>query len=336
MKIMVGGGIEADKEITELAANTQLFAKHLAKQVISQGHTLICGNLTAFDAIVIEAACDEVGDDEQAEQRVISYRPDGSDTFVNRGSVLNSSLKDWTRIGRKLRYPEPIHHADVVILVAGWDGTHTAANWAQIAGKPVLPVASFGQAAREIYERERQNLPAMFGRKADCAEFDVLNKAVTDGLTAEQAEAFADKVVSLAERMTLSREAFIIMSYNGIDELNHAKLAFEEVCTEAKFAALRLDDYEPGNTYEIKEQILDKIRSAAFVIVDLTESRPNVYFELGYAAALGKRIVLTAKEGTEVHFDVNGLKRIEWKDFVDLRNKLRPVIKEIEKAFGGD
>lgn len=35
---MAGGGVETDKATTELAANTQLFAGHPARQAISQAY----------------------------------------------------------------------------------------------------------------------------------------------------------------------------------------------------------------------------------------------------------------------------------------------------------
>jgi hypothetical protein len=48
----------------------------------------------------------------------------------------------------------PLSHADVVIIIGGWDGTHYAASWARLANKPIVPVAAFGMAAMEIYQDE--------------------------------------------------------------------------------------------------------------------------------------------------------------------------------------
>ena len=36
----------------------------------------------------------------------------------------------------------------------------------------------------------------------------------------------------------------------------------------------------------------------------LTHERPNVYYEVGYAHGMQKEVVLTAYEGTNVHFDI--------------------------------
>ncbi|MEM7429298.1 MAG: hypothetical protein AAF441_24700 [Pseudomonadota bacterium] len=333
LNIMVCGGYDEDQQDGSRAESIAIFGQQLACQVARQGHTLVCGNLTSFDKTVIEAACDEISDEHQCLKRVKSWRPLGSNEFTNRGAVFNSKLPHWNEVGPVLRYPEPIEHSDVVILVGGWEGTHTAATWAKLANKPILPVASYGEAAAEIYDSDRDLLPSLFGRKADSPDFDVLNTAVS-GADSNEAKRLAKDVVSLAERMALSRDVFIIMSYGDDPSLEQAVTAFEEVCDEFGFNAKRLDQEDSGGTFEVNEAITDRIRDSAFVIVDLTEERPNVYYELGYARALGKDVILTAKEGTTVHFDAQGLNRINWTDFLDLRAKLRPAVGRLAGSFG--
>lgn len=333
MKIMIAGGLDEVGQGSKDAKDIQIFGQQLAKEVIRQKHTLVCGNLTAFDGLVIDAACDEVGDNAKAKARVHSYRPVGHEKYTNRGSVFNSELDRWNVIGKVLRYPEPIYQADVIILVSGWEGTHTAANWARLAQKPILPVATFGEAAREIYQRDRAQLPVWFGRQSDLDDFDILNRAIANIDEAQAAE-FAKEIISLAERMLLSRYVFVIMSYNP--DLNDAARAFKEVCEEYGFNGERMDREVRGGAFEITEAITNAIRDCAFTIVDVTENRPNVYYELGYARALKKPVILTAKKGTDVHFDIKGLKRIEWTGFLDLRDQLRPVVETLAADFGAN
>jgi hypothetical protein len=58
--------------------------------------------------------------------------------------------------------------------------------------------------------------------------------------------------------------------------------------------------------FRLTEQMMAMIRQARFVVADLTHERPNVYFELGYARGIDKRVVTIARAGAAVHVDVQG------------------------------
>lgn len=99
--------------------------------------------------------------------------------------------------------------------------------------------------------------------------------------------------------------------------------AFKAVHVAAKhhqLEARRVKD-EVGN-YRITEKILTMIRSARFIVADLTYEWPNVYFELGYARRLAKTVITTVRTGTEVHFDVRDWTYIEYDDSRDLEHDL--------------
>ena len=44
------------------------------------------------------------------------------------------------------------------------------------------------------------------------------------------------------------------------------------------------------------------IRNSAFIIADISEGGANVLYEVGFARALGKDVIFTAREGTKLHF----------------------------------
>lgn len=64
----------------------------------------------------------------------------------------------------------------------------------------------------------------------------------------------------------------------------------------------RADD--PAASASVMEHIYQLIDRAAVVVADLTGSRPNVLYELGYARAIGKPLVLLAPSHEEVPFDL--------------------------------
>lgn len=75
--------------------------------------------------------------------------------------------------------------------------------------------------------------------------------------------------------------------------------------------------------YRITDQIIQMIKAARFVVVDLSHERPNVYFELGYARGLGKTVITIAREGTTVHFDVKDWTYIPYVDSRVLERDLK-------------
>lgn len=79
---------------------------------------------------------------------------------------------------------------------------------------------------------------------------------------------------------------------------------------------------EPYGDYIITERIERSINKAELIICDVTERSPNVYYELGFARAKNKTIIMTAKRGTELPFDVRQYKTTFYDSPVDLQKKI--------------
>ena len=68
--------------------------------------------------------------------------------------------------------------------------------------------------------------------------------------------------------------------------------------------------------------MLAAIAHSDLLIADITYDRPNVYYELGFAHGLGRPVVLLARNGTELHFDIKDYNTIFYKNFKELHSKL--------------
>jgi hypothetical protein len=339
MKIMITGGYDESVAHTDDGGRIVQFARELADALVRKGHQLRCGNMSSLDEVVIESAClaaKSRGLD--PEHVVVSYHPKDIAPRVPIGAVSGSALEDWSSMaGRRPAVPEPIDQADVVILLGGYgdaSGTYTAANWARQSGTPILPVATFGMAAEHIFEDLPPEPEKARVTGLDAEDLQILTKSaavLTDVIALRQ---YAERVVTLAEKAALSREVFVIMSFAETDDLEDYLAAVRSVCLEAGFEAVRTDSRPAATTHQIVDALHSHIQTCGFVIADLTNIRPNVYYEVGYAMGLHKRLVLTSKKGTEVHFDLQGFNRIEWSGHENLRKQLRPVVAEVARAFG--
>ena len=97
--------------------------------------------------------------------------------------------------------------------------------------------------------------------------------------------------------------------------------AIEAAAKACELNAWRADPFAYTGT-AINDVIYDGLRKADYVVVDLTGARPNVYFEAGYAHALGKAPFYIAKDGTKVEFDVSGYPVLFYTSMKQLREDL--------------
>jgi len=116
-------------------------------------------------------------------------------------------------------------------------------------------------------------------------------------------------------------KAFVAMAIDPADaSLEDVLDAVKATCTECNIHAQRIDDDQSNE--RITDRIVASIRTAEFVIVDLTLPRPNVFFEAGFAHGLDKTPIYIARHGTRLEFDIKDYPAIFFRSMRDLKTGL--------------
>jgi hypothetical protein len=285
-KLFVAGGLLEEGGSFDLRKR---FVEALGRNIILRGHTLLGGCRTQLDAVVAGAAVEAaIKKGVEARRLIRSWVTPSMPPAHSHGELTGSLIGDWSQIPRGFVFPEPVQEADAIIIVGGWEGTYHAASWGRLAGKPLLPVATFGGSAAAIYQDE---LATLERRHAHIArdDYELLNR-ILSGTGNEQIESYAIEVLKLAERTILSSDVFVVMSFEETPHLRDAYNTFKRVCQEKNFSAVKIDHHLDVQD-RIVPAIFSNIRRSAFVIAEVSGARPNVFYELGYARALGKAII---------------------------------------------
>ncbi len=110
---------------------------------------------------------------------------------------------------------------------------------------------------------------------------------------------------------------------------------FEDVYEFGIYAPIRRCGYvcervdEVAFAGDLVSRIQEGIRCASFVVADLTAERPNVYLEVGYAWGLNKPVLLLAREGEKLHFDLSHHKCIFYRTIGKLAADLERVVRDM-------
>ena len=122
------------------------------------------------------------------------------------------------------------------------------------------------------------------------------------------------------------QSCFVAMPFGGRFESLYQVL--RECIEAAGYRCVRID--EQVFTDSIVERIFDEIRKAKVLLFVATGANANVFYEAGYAAALGKEIVTVTERFDVLPFDIRDRKAIQYGDDPDrLRKSLTAMLSSL-------
>lgn len=148
---------------------------------------------------------------------------------------------------------------------------------------------------------------AKAGNELDEGE-DITGDILAEADQVISAEGLTSETSSFPGDVTPDR-VFVICSFDPVLQQNFD--AIQEVCDKRSLKALRVD--KEMSSAPIVERIQKHLCEANYVIADLTQARPNVYYELGYFDAVcrargvdsSNHLLLVAQNIAEdAHFDL--------------------------------
>jgi len=136
-----------------------------------------------------------------------------------------------------------------------------------------------------------------------------------------------------------STQCFIAMWFNRCTK-GFYKASQETIENKTGYQVLKIDEYNHINYIPI--EILEQIKNSRFLIADLTGHRGGVYYEAGYAEALGIPVIYTCRKDwfedkkdqkgkiiqCGVHFDIRQKNIIMWQN-----NKLEQFQEKLLKTI---
>jgi nucleoside 2-deoxyribosyltransferase len=120
-----------------------------------------------------------------------------------------------------------------------------------------------------------------------------------------------------------TRNAFVAMDFSPDLDSVYEK-GIRPAIEDAGFTPIHMGRLH--HVQRIDDRILVELKRCLFVVADFTNENRGAYFEAGYAQALGKTVIWTARKGQTVHFDTRQYNHIFWESESDLRERLRDRI----------
>jgi hypothetical protein len=118
----------------------------------------------------------------------------------------------------------------------------------------------------------------------------------------------------------------VVMSFSSLPQYTDTyRFGIENAVRDCGYRCVRIDHFEHNG--RITNALFEQIESARFLVADLTDARPNCYYEVGWAHRAQKDVILTIRSGTEIHFDLKDYNFIVYDSVADLQDKLSERIR---------
>ena len=120
-------------------------------------------------------------------------------------------------------------------------------------------------------------------------------------------------------------KAFVVMQFSSpYNELYEDVI--KKVCKDFDLNVIRADEtYGPGI---ILADIIKQINESRLIIAEISQSNPNVFYEVGYSHALNKPTILIAEKTTKLPFDVSPFRTLFYENTIAGKQKIEDGLRK--------
>lgn len=213
---------------------------------------------------------------------------------------------------------------DILIGLSGGQGVEQLAVEYSSHGKPVIPLdLNVGSSLRDgtggasrLFERAL-GTPDQFFKVVEGHSGPTLLDQTRTRNGDTPASDVARAIMKLLEAIVPPRVFYVRLLNDKLPEYPSVE-SFFRTTVNTLVSELGYEPLQMGigkNEFAwMNEAIFDSLHHSSVALVDLTGLRPNCFMELGYALGNKQRVIVTAREDTQISFDAFALEAFRWKE----------------------
>ena len=253
------------------------------------------------------------------------------DELRQQEAVSMESLEPGWSAGAVLR-PRLAQLGDILIGISGGQGVEQLAIEYSSKGKPVIPLdISVGASSRDgsggasrLFDRALAEPSKFFTVSADFSATELLDRTRTRDLETDVVKV-VDAIMKLLHALISPQVFYVRLLNDEISEYtsveNFFRKTVDPLVKELGYEPLQMGIGKNEFAW-LNKAIFDSLHHSAVALVDLTALRPNCFMELGYALGNKQRVIVAAREDTQIPFDAFAIEAFQWKEPEDLAQRL--------------
>lgn len=209
---------------------------------------------------------------------------------------------------------------DVLITLGGGAGVEHLFELYREMHRPVIPLdipfcAAKISASERLYQEALERPTRFFEYEpATRGTAALSNLSLVD---LPKIENSVSRLVEFVKNLSAPKVFFAHLLNTKLPEYRRVSSFFENVVSEVFYDA-GFSRFDPGidssDEAFLNVEIFKMIQASSVVVVDLTAMRPNCLLELGFAIGRGKKVVISALDGTQLPFDTSALPCHFWQE----------------------